>query len=334
MSEIKIIINDKSIKNNDKIIFKKNINKLSSLYNFFYLLIISFIFYNFIIYTIFYSLKKKIIFFKNDYKNLKNERLFPKIVAISYGNKDYKMQLELNKKSAIEIGKVDEYYSYSPDKIDSEFKEKNKDILSRKRGNGYWLWKPYFILKTFREKLNYGDYLIYTDAGILYMNSTYNIINFLKYQKAEMWMIPLDYQEKQYTKRDAFILLGADIPFYTDTPQFMAGIQIYKKSTFTEKFLEELLYYSQDKRIITDDPNTQGLPNYDEFKENRHDQSILSLLIKKYGQCNTGRTNTNIDFFQSRKILMPFIFCIYRRMEFNNYEDLREKCIKDIKDSK
>jgi hypothetical protein len=159
------------------------------------------------------------------------------------------------------------------------------------------------------------------------MNSTYNIINFLKYQKAEMWMIPLDYQEKQYTKRDAFILLGADIPFYTDTPQFMAGIQIYKKSTFTEKFLEELLYYSQDKRIITDDPNTQGLNNYYGFVDNRHDQTILSIMIKKYGQASSGKTNMNFTEIRLNKIFMPYIFCIYRRRKFKNYDYIRRKCI-------
>ena len=89
--------------------------------------------------------------------------------------------------------------------------------------------------------------------------------------------------------------------------------------------MEELLYFSQDKRIITNDPNTQVLPNYVGFQENRHNQSILSLLLKKYGQCNTGRTNININICQRKKILMPYIFCIYRRMKFNNYEDLREK---------
>jgi len=41
---------------------------------------------------------------------------------------------------------VDEYYNYGPNDIDNEFKKKNIEILSQKRGNGYWLWKPYFIL--------------------------------------------------------------------------------------------------------------------------------------------------------------------------------------------
>ena len=143
-----------------------------------------------------------------------------------------------------------------------------------------------------------------------------------------MWMFKLAYREKRYTKRDAFILLGADMPFYTDTNQYMGGIQIYKKSKYTEKFLEELLYYCQDKRIITDEPNTLGHKNYKEFIEHRHDQSILSILIKKYGQANSGMTNKAIYRIKKQKKYMPFIFCIYRRKKFLDYNDILNKCIK------
>ena len=48
------------------------------------------------------------------------------------------------------------------------------------------------------------------------------------------------------------------------------------------EFAEEYLCYCQDERIITDNPNTMGLPNYPEFIQNRHDQSVSSLLAKKY----------------------------------------------------
>ena len=247
------------------------------------IILIIFIFFFFISSFIIIKIEKlneKIIFLTKEKKilEMKLPRKKPKIIAISYGNNFYKKQLDLNKKSAIEVGKVDEYYSYGPKDIDHDFMEKNKEILSRRKGNGYWLWKPYFILKTFKEKLKDGDYLFYTDAGILYMNSTYQIINFLKEQNAEMWMDRLTLKEKEWSKRDAFILLGVDMPFYSETYQYMGGIQVYKKSRYTERFLEDLLYYSQDKRLITDDPNTQRLKNYPRFKENRHDQTILSLF--------------------------------------------------------
>ena len=132
--------------------------------------------------------------------------------------------------------------------------------------------------------------------------------------------------ERQYTKRDAFILLGVDSPFYSETGQFNAAFQIYKKTRFTEAFLEEYLYYSQDRRIITDDPNKLGKENYNEFKDHRHDQSILSLLTKKYAQVNANKANIDINIVKNFTELMPTIFCHFRKMRFDNFSEVKKYC--------
>lgn len=249
-----------------------------------------------------------------------------KIVAISYANNNFIKQLKINELTAINVGKVDEYYSYKFGDIDLNFLQKNKDILSRERGNGYWLWKPYFIFKTFKEKLNKGDYLIYTDAGIFYLDKVEKLINYMISINEDIWLARLIHLEKKYSKRDAFILLDADSPIYTDTFQYMAGIQIYKKSEISEMFLEKLLNYSTDKRIITDDLNTQGLPNYKEFIDNRHDQTVCSILFKKYKFSNLDKNKTKADDLNKIDSFNPKVFCIYRRLPFKSYNDLKQKC--------
>ena len=268
----------------------------------------------------FYTLLNLILFerkYSNKYK----------IVAISYGDKNFIKQLKINEFTAINVGKVNEYYSYKFIDIDLDFLKKNKEILYRPRGNGYWLWKPYFILKTFKEKLNKGDYLVYTDAGIFYLDEVEKIIKFMKSINEEIWLNRLTHLEKKYSKRDAFILLDADSPIYTDTFQYMAGIQIYKKSKFSEMFLEKLLNYSTDKRIITDDPNTQGLPNYQGFIDNRHDQTVLSILFKKYKFSNLNKNEIKVDDLNNMNYnFTTKTFCIYRRLPFKNLDDLRRNC--------
>jgi hypothetical protein len=107
---------------------------------------------------------------------------------------------------------------------------------------------------------------------------------------------------------------------------FNAAYQIYKKTIFTEKFLEDYLNYCRDKRIITDEPNSMGLPNYDIFRDNRHDQTVFSLLIKKYGLANSGNQNMSIDGINRLNTTMPHIFCHYRRESFKDYEDLKRIC--------
>jgi len=42
----------------------------------------------------------------------------------------------------------------------------------------------------------------------------------------DIWLNKIAHLEREYSKRDAFILLGADSPIYTDTSQYMTSIQI------------------------------------------------------------------------------------------------------------
>ena len=173
-----------------------------------------------------------------------------KLVAISYANNKFIKQLKINQLTAINVGKVDEYYSYKFDDIDLNFLKSHKDILSRPRGNGYWLWKPYFILKTFKEKLNKGDYLIYTDAGIFYLDKVEKIIKYMISINEDIWLNRLTYKEKKYSKRDAFILLDADSLIYTDTFQYMAGIQIFyilSVIPFYNRIVDEIIFASSSK---------------------------------------------------------------------------------------
>jgi len=264
--------------------------------------------------------------FLTNLKNNSNKKRNYKIVAISYGNEAYTKQLEFNGKSALEIAKVDKFYGYTPKDIEPEFREKNKYILEKPRGNGYWLWKPYFIYKTLTEKLNYGDFLIYSDSAILYVDSAEKLVNFLNKKNLDMYTHRLPHLERRFTKRDAFILLGVDTPYYAETGQFNAAFQIYRKTTFTEYFLKEYLYYAQDKRIITDDPNEMGQENYPEFGDHRHDQSILSLLIKKYGQVNANMANKDLEEVKKFEEVMPTIFCHYRQRGVSDYESLKNMC--------
>lgn len=203
------------------------------------------------------------------------------VYLINYANKRFKNAQKLNSRTAKKFGKVDFVYSYSEADIDAEFYEENKDILQRKRGNGYWIWKSYFILKTF-DKMNDGDYIMYCDSGSYFINDIHLLINEMEKQKTDMMCFELPYIEKEYTKRDAFILMDCDEKKYTDTKQRLATFTILKKNDNTIKFVKDWLKYAKDKRIVTDDNNTCGKENYPEFVENRHDQTIYSLLTKKY----------------------------------------------------
>ena len=76
--------------------------------------------------------------------------------------------------------------------------------------------------------------------------------------------------------------MDCDTPKYLDSNHRLGGFSLWKKSRFSMEFVDELLHLAQDERMITDVENRCGYPNYPEFREHRHDQSIFSLLTKKH----------------------------------------------------
>jgi hypothetical protein len=76
--------------------------------------------------------------------------------------------------------------------------------------------------------------------------------------------------------------MGLDSEPYLSQNQLLASYILMRKNDFVINFINEWLNYAKDYRIITDATNECGLPNYPEFVDHRHDQSILSLLGRKY----------------------------------------------------
>ena len=187
--------------------------------------------------------------------------------------------------------------------IDPSFVNSNSYVFSQPRGAGFWIWKPYIILKTM-ETMSDGDWLMYTDSGMLFVRNPWEWILSAETEIGEKGIATFGThsKNKQYTKRDAFVLMGMDIPAYTEEAHRMASVFVCKKTPFSKSFVEEWLHYATDCRIISDMPNTQHLPNYPEFKDHRHDQSIMSLLGIKH---NTFIFNDDITHFSNPN---PYLF--------------------------
>ena len=208
---------------------------------------------------------------------------------ITFATPDHMSFAEANVKSALEVGGFDTAKIYTMDDIDNDFKKKNNFILSQKRGSGYWLWKPYIILKKLLE-IEEGDILCYNDSKYLWLTNVRVFENDILIGRniGVYSNKPNDgkYVEKHLTKYDAFVLMN--IPNnevgerIKNSNQVWGGFILLRKSFNPIRFIGEWLTYTQDARIATDSNSIFG-KNDPNFYENRHDQTILSLLCKKWG---------------------------------------------------
>lgn len=196
-------------------------------------------------------------------------------VLISYANEAYKKAQNLLSKTARKAG-FTELIEYNPEDVDENFRKEHEDIFSVKRGNGLWLWKPYLILKTL-ESANDGDIVLYCDSGACFFRSASPLLNIA--DENDVWISILPLVERQFTKKCVFEKMGLMGSAYTDTPQVSGTFMAFKKTEFTVSFVKEWLKYCCDYELLSPAKDTE---ESDDFYSHREDQSILSLLVKKY----------------------------------------------------
>lgn len=203
------------------------------------------------------------------------------IYLANYGNGKFQKAQQLNTRTAYKKGQVDLVCSYSESDLDEDFMQKHNEIISQKRGAGYWLWKPYIILDAL-NKIPDGNYLVYADSGIYFTDSVKPLISVMEKEKTDIMPFSTGkHIEKNWTKRDIFIAMDCDSENYINSRQLWAGFIIFKVSDYSRKFVGEWLKLCCDMHLITDEPSNEE--NYLGYIETRHDQSIFSLLTKKWG---------------------------------------------------
>ena len=214
----------------------------------------------------------------------------------------------------------------------SEFYKKNKNILDQTRGAGYWIWKPYFILKTM-QSLNEGDICLYLDSGMVVIRNIDILFDLcvkndgiLLFENrnanydGEIW------KNYMWTKYDCFKLMDCVDEKYIYGSQVDAAFQLYAKTNKSIDFLNEYLKFCENENIVTDQPNITG-DNFEGFIDHRHDQSVLSLLAIKYnillencpshwGNHLIDRKFKNLFYHHKRKLSCGEIFA-------KNYEKIK-----------
>ncbi len=223
-----------------------------------------------------------------------------KIILFAFASNDLIRSAERLLSQASDSNFYDEINIITSNKIDETLKSKIKKLsVGKKRGFGYWIWKPYLIKKIF-DKIDYGDIINYVDVGChIIKKNSFRFNQYLDFIKQdENWILPFQYHkklnhnienisfpdrdERKYTKGD----LLEYFDFYNSTevthsPQFWAGCFFIKKTDTSIKFLDEWLsIFDKNFKLIDDSPSIKK--NLVGFEENRHDQSVYSLLCKKY----------------------------------------------------
>ena len=218
---------------------------------------------------------------------------FNKIKFITFGKGNFIEPANILIEEVKRLGVLDSKVIFDSD-LPKEFKDEYAYLLKHIRGYGYWIWKPYVIYEELC-KLKDDEILVYMDStdfpSIRFFESVLQIMKSQDYIFANRGYGP----NSAWTKRDTFVLMKCDEPKYWNCGQLEAGLICMKNTEFNRKLILEWFDYCKNTLIVTDEPNTCGLPNFPMY-DHRHDQSILTNLQIKYNMITTPIPNDLVMF--------------------------------------
>jgi hypothetical protein len=152
--------------------------------------------------------------------------------------------------------------------------------FSYKRGAGYYVWKSRIVQLSLKN-MNWGDQLLYADSGCEIKGSLQPLFDLLKEQDIVSFHLGDYHKEEMWTKNDLFEEMKLLDKKYKESPHCLASYFLIRKTKRIVEFFDEYVNLCINLHLVDDSPSVT--PNSPFFKEHRHDQSVLSLLIKKYG---------------------------------------------------
>ena len=279
-----------------------------------------------------------------------------KIILVSFATKDLKRSIKRLKTQAEKSNYYNQIEIITPDNLSNENKNKINLLLKKgkKRGYAYWYWKPLILLEFFK-KINEGDILHYLDVGFhINEKSSDRFTEYLQlFNENDRWLLAFQYQnvdnrftdtiyfpkreEYKYTKGDLFHYFGCiDNKEITHSAQFSAGNFFIKKNSNSNDFLLDWIDIFEKRFELIDDTPSK-VNNFPDFLENRHDQSVFSILCKK----NQVKPLSAYEFDWAEKDnkrswahILDYPFLAKRDLEYNFFKRFINRQIKNIKRKK
>ena len=150
------------------------------------------------------------------------------------------------------------------------------------RGGGYWFWKSVLIEHHLKE-LDYGDFIFFHDVDVEHFGdfdrSDYIVEEMIR-RNASLALAVIPFLEQDWTKGDIFKAVCKDnpIPLIGKTAHYSANMITFRKTPGIERFVKQWKELVSDFKLVSDEPSVH--PSFPHFVENRHDQSLLNVLIK------------------------------------------------------
>lgn len=223
----------------------------------------------------------------------------PRLHLVTFGDKSLYRAKRRFARQARRMKIFDSISIWDESDLDNGFASRNRERLRKQvRGFGFWLWKPAVIAKALGA-VEENAILIYADIGfhlnhkgrsslegmlekltlstkpILAFN--YSLPTSLDFYDGRELEI---FRDSEWTKGDLLEALNMRSSPKIYEPTITAGLIVIKNVPSSRDFVNRWLEFMEhNPRLVDDTPSvSKNLPG---FQENRHDQSVFSLMLKQ-----------------------------------------------------
>ncbi len=232
-----------------------------------------------------------------------------KLHFITYGDEIYEESKQRIYNEALNTKWFHSIKCYGKYDLSIKFINEFKNILYMKKGGGYWIWKFDIILNRLNE-INNGDFLIYADCGCtVNVNGIKRLkeyIEMIKNNKDKIISFQMGYPENNWTTNQIFNSFNIqENDSIKISGQYIGGIMIMQKCEAVINIFKDCLHKIRENPLIITDHYNKNQNQY--FKENRHDQSILSVARKIHGSIVIPDETYSSDFSCEIIQKIPFL---------------------------
>jgi len=237
---------------------------------------------------------------------------------ITYANSKFEVAKQRLLKQANNFYNFKTITGYGPEDLPENFIKKFKHILDLPRGAGYWIWRP-IILYNKLMQLNDNDFLVYLDAGCYLNNggrerfdeyirlldiSDYGTMSFQMSGNTGPGGLE---REKYWTTSQIFDYFNVKVESEIgNSGQYLGGILVLKKNSHLMKLLDLFIKALNDNPLMFTDYYNK-INQHSQFKENRHEQSVFSLIRKIHGSVIIdGDESWMVPFGKGESLKYPF----------------------------
>ena len=162
------------------------------------------------------------------------------IHLVTFANEAMTISGQVCEESGRRQGAQAVWYWRHPGLKQTPFYRENQQLLDQPKGCGYFAWKPFVVLDTLLNRCKPGDILIYSDAGVEFVENVNHVISRMD---QDIFLFSNKFQHAHWCKTDIIAAINGTTDWSKFDKQVQASVAFFKVTERSIQFARDWLHF-------------------------------------------------------------------------------------------